>query len=189
MSAPLRPAPCTRTSRSESPGTGSGCSSTAIEPSRIVAARMRRDATSGASSPSDRPGLLEVVAYVVDTIGVEPTPGQYVPSPCYPAHSAFVARIAHRPRGRRAAAQPGLRGVGGPTRRAPSGAADPGFHGRRSLARHDVELAAAGGLLHPPHGYSRQLRLLGGSLPEAPGAARAPGPAPPRGRGPPPAEP
>src|SRR5215217_7169287 len=42
MSAPLRPAPRTRTSRSESPGTGSGCSSTPMELSRMVAARIGR---------------------------------------------------------------------------------------------------------------------------------------------------
>src|SRR5687767_5421363 len=40
MSAPLSPAALTRTSSSPASGTGSGCSSTTIEPSRIVAARM-----------------------------------------------------------------------------------------------------------------------------------------------------
>src|SRR6185436_17838056 len=40
MSAPLRPAAFTRTSSSPAWGTGSGCSSTTIEPSRMVTARM-----------------------------------------------------------------------------------------------------------------------------------------------------
>src|SRR5436190_13047656 len=40
MSAPLRPAALTRTSSSPAWGTGSGCSSTTIAPSRMVAARM-----------------------------------------------------------------------------------------------------------------------------------------------------
>ena len=73
------------------------------------------------------------------------TPGQYVPSPCTTAHSAHVAGDANRPRGRRAAPQPGLprpRAAGG---RAPPGAADPGLHGRRRVARDDGELAAPAG--------------------------------------------
>src|SRR5215207_3599605 len=40
MSAPLRPAARTRTSSSPACGSGSGCSRTAISPSRMVAARM-----------------------------------------------------------------------------------------------------------------------------------------------------
>ena len=58
----------------------------------------------------------------------------------------------------------------------------PGFMAGDLLARHDVELAAAGGLLHPPHGHPRQLRLLGGGVPAARGAARAHGRAPRRAR-------
>src|SRR5215210_8073880 len=42
MSAPLSPAARTRTSSSPASGLGSGCSSTDIRPSRIVAARIAR---------------------------------------------------------------------------------------------------------------------------------------------------
>src|SRR5215218_6370658 len=60
MSAPLRPAARTRTSSSPASGTGSGCSSTTIEPSRIVAARMRPDpctARTLAESPGQEGGF------------------------------------------------------------------------------------------------------------------------------------
>ena len=110
------------------------------------------------------------------------TPGQYVPSPCNTADSAHVAGDANRPRGRRAAPQPGLPRPRAAAGRAPPGAADPGLHGRRRLARDDGELAAAGRLLHPPHRHPRQPRLLGGGLPPPRGAARAHGRAPRRAR-------
>ena len=102
--------------------------------------------------------------------------------PAIPRIPPAVAGVAHRPRGRRAAAQPGLRGLGVPAGRAPPGAADPRLHGRRPLARHDGELAAARRLLHAPHGHPRQLRLLGGGVPAPRGAARAHGRAPRRAR-------
>src|SRR4051812_12997741 len=54
MSAPLRPAACTRTSSSPACGTGSGCSWTAILPSRMVAARTAGDATRTEQFPARR---------------------------------------------------------------------------------------------------------------------------------------
>src|SRR3954449_8554310 len=45
MSAPLTPAPWTRTRTSPFPGSGSGRSATAISPSGIVAARMGAEAS------------------------------------------------------------------------------------------------------------------------------------------------
>ena len=103
-----------------------------------------------------------------------------------PASRGFrplLAGVAHRPRGRRAAAQPGLRA--GAACRPASGRPVlliPGFLAGDAVARHDDELAAAGGLPHAPHGHPRQRRLLRGGLRAARGAAGALGRAPRRAR-------
>src|ERR671924_560673 len=60
MSAPLIPAAWTRTRISPAPGRGSGCSATAIAPSRTVAARTGRDSGRG---PSGTRGKLFDSAY------------------------------------------------------------------------------------------------------------------------------
>src|SRR5919202_767913 len=56
MSAPLRPAACTRTSSWLFSGSGSGCSATTTEPSRIVAARMAAAMLSAAARRRPRRG-------------------------------------------------------------------------------------------------------------------------------------
>ena len=60
-----------------------------------------------------------------------------VPSPRNTADSADVAGVAYRPRGRRAASQPGLPRPRAARGGAPPGPADPRLHGRRRVARDD----------------------------------------------------
>ena len=181
MSAPLSPAPRTRTSRSESPGTGSGCSSTAIVPSRIVAARIGGDRT----CPGHSSGFARQPMYLCVSARTLRGTEHRVNMSLLPALPRIPPMWRESRIGLEAAAlrrSPVLPRPRAAAGRAPPGAADPGLHGRRRLARDDGELAAAGRLLHPPHRHPRQPRLLGGGLPPPRGAARAHGRAPRRAR-------
>ena len=133
MSAPLRPGAVHADQQlAESPGTGSGCSSTAIEPSRIVAARMRRDATSGAGRAvrSSRPLSMSSGVRADSLKGKNST----VNMSLMPAIPRIPPLWRESRIGLEAAAlrrSPVCGGARRPARRAPPGAADPGLHGRR----------------------------------------------------------
>ncbi len=145
MSAPLRPAAWTRTRSCPSWGSGSGCSTTSIRPSRMVAARMfarllpvrrvRRDPESG-----------KPVA-----VGVS--------LPHFP-RSGARASPAWRPRRCSAARCGGGGGV--PDGEGRPVAADPRLHGGRRLDGHDDPLAARERLPHAPGRDPRQRGLQRG---------------------------
>ncbi len=155
------PAAFTRTSSSPASGRGSGCSRTAIAPSSMVAARI------SAMLPG-RGGWRTSAGFRVKACH-----GRLArPDPRGPTHPAVVAGIPHRPRSGGAAAQPGVprrRRAGG---RRPAGAADPGLHGRRRLARDDDPLAARQRLPHAAGRDPHERRLLGGGVRAAGEAAR-----------------
>ena len=160
MSAPLRPAARTRTRSSPPCGSGSGCSWTAISPSRIVAARMGADACTRARACVRRGDLAHSAQGFVRRPSKRrltrrrsgTSPAMSIPSCRHLAHlRRSGARAGSGSSGRPAALRrPARRGRAAGRR--PRRAADPRLPGRRRVARHDDAVAARRRLAHQARG-------------------------------------
>ena len=162
MSAPLRPAAWTRTSSSPAFGEGSGWSWTAISPSRMVAARSRarcysrrrQDSPICRCAAGPRDGVMRVNGRAPPPYSVRSRA----------VRAAAVARVARRPGGCAAAAEPDLARRGRGAGRGPAGAPGARLHGRRRHARDDDQVAAGPRLPHAACRHPSQRRMLGGGL-------------------------
>src|SRR5918999_1589159 len=147
MSAPLTPAPRTRTSSSFLPGSGSGRSSTTSAPSWIVTARTGRNCTRTNQ-------FVPTVDY-----GAE-APDERTSADPRQCPAAALARGEGGPRGRGALARSDLSRRRRGRRSRPAGAPDPGLPGGRRLARGDGQLAGTLRLSAEQGGHDRERGLL-----------------------------
>ena len=152
MSAPLRPGGRGRgRAARQSPGLGIGV---LLDGDRAVAdgggAHAARCYLRRGVEPSDRPGTLVAVQEFVPIVSRVRTARQYVPHACNPADSARSGgsrASASRPP-RCCAARSGA-ALGVPPGERPPGAADPGLHGRRRLARRRCRAGCGGRAIAP----------------------------------------
>ena len=184
MSAPLRPAALTRTSSSPACGTGSGCSSTTIEPSRMVAARMAADPCTGRRPPpgaarctriwsqNTRLSAGAVVKISSEQLGNTASMGR---PRCRACHSSLTSRRSGASRAsdsswRTLRRSPVYRGHGVPDGGGRAVLLIPGFLAGDGSLGDDDPLAAPERLPHAPGRDPRQRRLLRGGLRAAGGA-------------------